>query len=201
MAVKAQIFNTIPDSLLIEVRKLTTTKDVWDFVCARHEGKGIMVNVDLCHQMQELKCKEDTDVHMHLEAMMMMYEELSGMGGTPDPKEYLTILLGSLPKSYRVLLMPITVAASIAGKDLNPEDIVVCVNEEFNLCLIKVKLIKANKNALAANSHRKGKCNKGQDKKGSKDKIECWGCGKLGHTRAKWKDKSKGKSKEGKSDK
>jgi len=125
----------------------------------------------------------------------------SGMGGTPNVKEYLTILLGSLPKSYGMLLMAITMAASIAGKDLNPKDIVVCVNQEFDCCKIEAKLLKANKNALTVHSHGKGKHSKGQDKEGSKDKIECWGCRKLGHTRAKCKDKLKGKSKKGKSDK
>src|SRR5882672_5019603 len=93
-------------------------------MCVRHEGKGLMIKVDLCCQMQELKCEEDTDVHVHLENMMNMYEELSGMGGTHNVKEYLTILLGSLPKSYGMLLMAITTAASITGKYFNPQDIV-----------------------------------------------------------------------------
>jgi len=60
--VKAQIFTTIPEGLLVEVQKLSTAKEIWDAVCHKHEAKGLMVQVDLCHCMQELKCKEDTDV-------------------------------------------------------------------------------------------------------------------------------------------
>ena len=60
--VKAQIFTTIPEGLLVEVQKLSTAKEIWDAVCHKHEAKGLMVQVDLCHCMQELKCEEDTDV-------------------------------------------------------------------------------------------------------------------------------------------
>jgi len=127
-----------------------------------------------------------------------MFKELSGMGGAPAEQEYLTILLGSLPKSYGPLLTAITMAASIAGKVLKPENIIIHVNEEFDRRAIETKLLKANENALAASSRGKGKRNKGQDKKGSKDEIECWGCGKLGHIRAKCKDKMKGNIKKGK---
>jgi hypothetical protein len=37
--IKAQIFTTVPDSVLIEVRNLDTAQKVWDAVCAKYETK------------------------------------------------------------------------------------------------------------------------------------------------------------------
>ena len=46
--VKAQIFMTIPDSLLIEAQKLKTVKEIKILVvCAKYEGKSLTVKVDL----------------------------------------------------------------------------------------------------------------------------------------------------------
>ena len=44
--VKAQIFMMVPELLLIELHKLKTVKDVWDAICAKHEGKALTVKVD-----------------------------------------------------------------------------------------------------------------------------------------------------------
>ena len=95
--VKVQIFTTIPEGLLVEVQKHPTAKEIWDAMCRKHENKGLMIQVDLCHRMQEAKCKEDADVHVHLNSLVRMHEELLQMGATPDLKEFLTIMLGSLP--------------------------------------------------------------------------------------------------------
>ena len=45
---KAQVFTTIPEALLIEVQKLKTVKEVWDVICIKHEGKALTVKVDIC---------------------------------------------------------------------------------------------------------------------------------------------------------
>jgi len=56
--IKAQIFTTIPDSLLIEVQKLKTLKEVWDALCAKHKKKALTVVVDICRCMYEMKCED-----------------------------------------------------------------------------------------------------------------------------------------------
>jgi hypothetical protein len=49
--IKAQIYTTIPEVLLIEVRKLSTAKETWDAVCAKHEHTALTVKVDICRCM------------------------------------------------------------------------------------------------------------------------------------------------------
>jgi gag-polypeptide of LTR copia-type len=72
--IKAQIFTTIPDSLLIEIRNLKTAKETWDAVCAKHETRALTIKVDVRRQMYEMKCEEESNVHTHLESLMSMQE-------------------------------------------------------------------------------------------------------------------------------
>jgi hypothetical protein len=195
--IKAQVFSTIPDGILVEVQKLKTVKEVWDAVCLKHEGKGLVVNVDLCRQMQELKCEEDANVCTHLETMMQMHEELAGMGGAPDAQEFLTILLGLLPKTYRPLLTAITTAASIAKQTLTANDVSLWIMEEYDRRTIEARQLKANENALAVNPRGKSQCQgRSLGQNARSNNIECWGCGQLGHVKAECR--SKGSDQRGK---
>ena len=45
--VKAQIFMMIPNSLLIEIQKLNTAKEIWEAIVAKYEGKSLTVKVNL----------------------------------------------------------------------------------------------------------------------------------------------------------
>jgi len=45
--VKAQIFTTIPDSLLIKIQRLKMAKEIWDTVCEKYKGKSLTVKVNL----------------------------------------------------------------------------------------------------------------------------------------------------------
>ena len=60
--VKAQIFTTIPDLLLIEIQKLKTVKEIWDTVCVKYEDKLLTIKVDLWCHMYEMECKDETQV-------------------------------------------------------------------------------------------------------------------------------------------
>ena len=68
--IMAQVFTTIPESLLIEVWKLKTAKEVWGPICAKHETMALTVKVDMCHRMYKLKCQDDANVRTHLEMLM-----------------------------------------------------------------------------------------------------------------------------------
>ena len=45
--IKAQIYTTIPEALLIEFRKLPTAKEIWDTICAKHEHTTLTVKIDI----------------------------------------------------------------------------------------------------------------------------------------------------------
>src|SRR6266481_5900555 len=98
--VKAQIFTTIPDVLLIEVQKLNTAKEVWDAVCTKHEGKALTVKINIQRRMYKMKCEDELQVRTHLKTLLKIQEQLVGMGsGLPDV-DLITILLRLLLKCY-----------------------------------------------------------------------------------------------------
>jgi gag-polypeptide of LTR copia-type len=67
--IKAQLFTTIPEGLLIKVQKLATAKQVWNAVCAKHESRAIGVKINIRRHMYEMKCEDDANVRTHLESL------------------------------------------------------------------------------------------------------------------------------------
>jgi gag-polypeptide of LTR copia-type len=92
--IKAQIFTTVPDSVLIEVRNLDTAQKVWDAVCAKYETKSLTVKIDLWRRMYEMKCEDDSNVRTHLETLMRMQEQLAGMNTPLTNDDLVTVVLG-----------------------------------------------------------------------------------------------------------
>jgi len=130
--IKAQVFTTIPDSLLIEVQKLKMAKEIWDTVCAKYEGKSITVKIDLRHRMYEIKCKDKTQVRTHLESLSRMQEQLTRMGGGLTDTDLITVILSSLPRSYQPLINAITMSAMHAKITLEPNKVIESLLDEFN---------------------------------------------------------------------
>ena len=60
--IKAQIFMTIPETLLIEVWKLLMVKKIWDAICTKHEHTTLTVKVDLRCRIYEMKCDNDANI-------------------------------------------------------------------------------------------------------------------------------------------
>jgi hypothetical protein len=111
---------------------------------------------------------------------------------------YLTILLGSLPKSYGPLLNVIAVTASITKMKLKADNVITQVTEEDDRHTIEARQLKANENIPAVNSHRNGQHQGGKSNCSHlRNSIECWKCGKTGHVELQCPDKEKGKEKGG----
>ena len=112
--IKAQIFTTIPETLLIEIRKLSNAKEIWDAICIKHENTALTIKVDLRQRLYQMKCEDDTNVRTHLETMLQIQEQLEGMGNGLKDDELTTVILGSLPKSYRPIINVISLSAKHA---------------------------------------------------------------------------------------
>ena len=127
----AQIFTTVPDSILIEVRNLATAKEVWEAVCAKHETKALTIKVNMRCHMYEMKCKDESNVHTHLETLMKVQEQLSGMNAALTNDNLVTVILGSLPKSYHPLINAITMSAAHTKTKLVPDQVIGTLIDEF----------------------------------------------------------------------
>lgn len=119
-AVMQQIICTIPDSILIRIQNPTTAVDMWNALKADFEGRMQAVRKELRNRLTLTKCGENENVREHVDRMRYMNEELAGMGVAIPDSEYATILIKSMPKSYRNYFVLILVAVEVSGKSLTP---------------------------------------------------------------------------------
>ena len=61
-----------------------------------------------------------------------MREQLASLGTALSEQNFSAIILGSLPKSYDQFLSAITATASILKQDLDPEDLMQTIIDEYD---------------------------------------------------------------------
>src|SRR5882724_9793880 len=146
---KGSNFLMVPELLLIELCKLKTAQEVWDAICAKHEGKALTVKVDLQCHIYAMKCEDESQVKMHLESLMQRQEQLIGMTVGLADADLIMVILGSLPKSYHPLINAITMSTTHTMVDLKPDNVIENLLDEFEHLAIKDSQLKASENALA----------------------------------------------------
>jgi hypothetical protein len=106
------------------------------------------------------------------------------MGVSIDDKDFLAIIIGSLPKSYQPLLSSINAAAQITKKLLTPYELVNVISKEYeHRQLMNRTSKKAGNSALSAKmSGRKNRT--GSSANAAKQDITCYNCDRKGHYRA-----------------
>ena len=129
--IMAQIFTMVPDSVLIKIQNLATAKEIWEAVCAKHEMKAFTIKVDMQRWMYEMRCEDESNIHTHLETLMSTQEQLAGMNAALTNDDLVTVILSSLPKSYRSLINAITMSTTHAKVQLEPDHVVGMLIDEF----------------------------------------------------------------------
>src|SRR3984893_940559 len=102
--------------------KSMSASDMW--VAIRNDAmiKSQLHKVDTRRRLQSRFCNEEGDIKAHLNAMTKLREELEGIGASVLDEDFGTMLLMSLPPSYRSLLHTITHATSLSGITINLND-------------------------------------------------------------------------------
>ena len=127
------------------------------------------------------------------------------MGETITDGDFTTLILGSLPKTYRSLINTISLQNCTSTVPLKLKIIMESILEEFDQLQIKESQSKAAENAMMVKSG-KGKPKKKKNPLGSSGSsgtatnpdVECWNCGEKGHIRTKCPKKAKRKQPGGK---
>ena len=166
--IMAQIFTMVPDSVLIEILNLATAKEIWEAVCAKHEMKALTVKVDMWRQMYEMRCKDESNIRTHLETLMSTQEQLAGMNAALTDDDLVTVILSSLPKSYRSLINVIMMSAMHAKVQLEPDHVVGMLIDEFERLEIK------DHQSKASESQRKCPYHNQSPHKGRYRMLEMW---------------------------
>ena len=183
---KQAIAALVPDSIFNRIKGSMRTKDVWDVLKALFEGRTQMIVVDLCRQIQSLKCGEDDNVRTHFDNIANLHKQLATMGKTIPDDEYALILLGSFPSNFESVISSMSTHVALTNTTLTPDMVIRLITDEYDCRVLKAgKQAKGQDEALTADAM----------KKKSKKDIECFNCQKPGHVKADcW---AKGGGKEG----
>ena len=80
-----------------------------------------MITVDMQRKLQDEKCPEGGNVKAHLMKLQTIQEGLIVIGANSRNKNFVAIVLGSLPASYKIYLLVLTGIAIFLGKTLSPD--------------------------------------------------------------------------------
>ena len=189
-----QIASTIPDSLYLKIKGKPTVKEAWDALKADFEKRSRMITVELRKRLHDIRCTENGNIRTHFDNIRTMREELASLGTILSEPDFSAIVLGSLPKSYDQFLSAVTATASVLKQELNPEDLMQTIIDEYDHRSTRPGAPKEKSPDVAffagGTNNRGGKAGRKSDKD-----VECFNCHKKGHKKAEcW---AKGGGKEG----
>jgi Reverse transcriptase (RNA-dependent DNA polymerase)/gag-polypeptide of LTR copia-type len=210
------ILSTTSTRLGVRIKSMKSAKEMWDEVLKDATQKSTLFILDAEDQLSAMKLEDNDDSKTHLsemkqhfQLMLQRHENLMKMGSEVSDTRFNTIIMSSLPDSYRPTLQTITAAERAsaltsnggpASKKMKPNDLIAFLMEEAQHRVINDERSKGSDQALAAHAKKKGK---GKPNKGKTDdkalnadsEIVCHNCGKKGHKKADcW---AKGGGKEG----
>ena len=194
-----------------KIKNLKTSHDMWDAIKVDAMTKSTLFLLDAEDQLASMKLAENDDpkVHLmevkqHFQLMGQQHNNLLKMGLTISDSCYNTIIMSSLPESYRPTLQMITAverASTLLGtsslRAMKPDDLITFIMEEVQHHIINDECTKNVESALAAlgkkQRTRKHHSNKGKEK--STPGMIYENCKNAGHAKADcW---AKGGGKEG----
>jgi len=205
------ILSTASICLGAKIKDLNSAEEMWKVVKADATTKSTLYLLDTEDQLSSMKLAENDDskahlmeLRQHFQLMLQCRDNLVKMGSTLSDSRFNTIIMSSLPETYRPTLQTITAAewaSKLSGGQshtMKPDDLITFITEEHRV--INDKRTKNTETALAAHAKRSGKRQTGNGKKNHKPEtpesdITCGNCKRPGHMDAGcW---SKGGGKEG----
>ena len=193
------------------IKNLMTVKEMWEQIKKDATTKSTLFLIDAEDQLSTMHLTESNDPQTHLndlkqhfEPMMKHHDNLMEMGSSLSTTQLSTIIISSLPSSYRSVIQTITAAERIgaiqgtaAKPKMTPQDLISFFTEEAQHHLIHDECTKEAESALVADQKRQKKStdNKGKTKSKLNPNDRCKNCNKNSHLKIDcW---AKGGGKEG----
>ena len=96
-SVREVIYETIGQSLFLQVKNEPTAAKVWSKLVSIMEKKGDLIQVSVLAKMQTMICLENDDVRAHLATMSELKEQLEGMGAPMSDQSFAAMIRKSFP--------------------------------------------------------------------------------------------------------
>jgi hypothetical protein len=158
---------------------------MWTAIKADATTKSQLHKVDTRRRLMMARCEEDGEMKSHLNGMTWLRDELVGMGVTVSDEDFSTILLTSLPSSYRVVMSSIIHSASLSKTKVELNDILRIVLEEAQQRSFSKQSGKPSETALVAGGNSgQSRRNKGEGKAPAnqqKSDKKCENCKQTNH--------------------
>jgi len=188
------ILSTTSICLGARIKDLTSAKDMWEVVKANATMKSTLYILDAEDQLLSMKLGENedpkthlTEIKLHFQTMLQRRDNLMKMGSSLSDNRFNTIIMSSLPESYRPTLQTITAAeqASILtggqSAKMKHDDLIAFLIEEAQHRVINDERTKNAETALAAHAKRTAMRRAGQRKRPDKSEdsdydVTCGNC-------------------------
>ena len=155
----------------VKIKNLKTAKEMWAEVTVDATTKSTLSILDAEDQLSSMKLADNDNLKVHLselkqhfQLMMQRHENILKMGSVISDTRFNTMIMSSLPESYRPTLQTITASerasALLSGsppKKMKPSDLIAFLIEEAQHRVINDERTKNLEQALAAHSKKKGK--------------------------------------------
>ena len=132
------ILSTTSTCLGAKIKDLTTAKEMWDVVKAETTTKSTLYILNAEEQLANMKLYDDEDSQTHLseiknhfEIMLRQHDNLISIGSTISNSWFNTIIMSSIPESYRPTLQTITAAqqankiSGVQSQCMKPDNLIV----------------------------------------------------------------------------
>ena len=167
--VKNIITSSVPNQVFACIKSKTSVMEVWNTIKAIHQSRSRMIIVDLGNKIRGTRLAENSNARIHFAKLQDMQEQLTSTGHDIDDDEFMSILLGSIPAPYEIIMGGMSAAAHSTGNPISPEHVIQMACDEYDWLVIK-----SGKNNLEeAFRASTQKCNK--------KNVECFNCHKFGH--------------------
>ena len=176
------IMNTIPEAIFSRIKNLPHAKGYWDSLHTLFQDRSQNLIMDLMTKLQESRCEEGGNLRTHFDSLIDLREQLAVMGRTITDQEFATILMRSVPPSFRRDVSQITTAADVSARDITPATVMRILTDEYDTRAREQTGSHNRDEAFATRTARNQ--NQGQKQGQSQRDVECYNCHKKGHTKA-----------------
>jgi hypothetical protein len=91
--------------MMLQISHQTTGAAMGKGIRMLHEGKSALVKADVRKHMLLAHCDEGRDVKAHFGELNRLHQIMASMGAIVDDEDYAAIVMGSLPDTYRPIIL------------------------------------------------------------------------------------------------
>ncbi|OCH83555.1 hypothetical protein OBBRIDRAFT_742973, partial [Obba rivulosa] len=123
---------SVPDTVLRRMKRNgDTVRDMWAWVRGEFEDKTPLVQSNVLERFHSMRCAENGNVSKFLDKLGEMVEELSTIGVDIPDKDYMAVILKSVPPAYADYLSGMINAARLFKQDVTPDEAVQFLKQDY----------------------------------------------------------------------